>query len=66
MRLPKISKPAIQALEKVGIKTLEDCTQFTEQELLGLHGFGQKGLDILKTALETAGLSLKEGKSCTD
>jgi DNA-directed RNA polymerase alpha subunit len=66
MRLPKISAPASRALEAAGIRQLEDCCQKTEQELFELHGLGQKGLGVLKNALETAGLSLRERQPCTD
>ena len=55
----KISKPAIRALQAIGIETLEQLTQYTEAELLALHGFGRKGLEILKRLLAEHGLSLK-------
>lgn len=55
----KISKPAIRALQAIGIETLEQLTEHTEAELLALHGFGHKGLEILKNILAERGLSLK-------
>lgn len=55
--LPKISKPAIRALESVGITSLEQVADHTEKELLALHGFGPKGIRILKPVLAERGLS---------
>ena len=56
----KISKPAHRALKSAGIETLEQLTKFKEEELLALHGFGPKGLEILKGKLGENGLFFKE------
>jgi DNA-directed RNA polymerase alpha subunit len=56
----KISQPAHRALKGAGIETLEQLTQFREDELLALHGFGPKALGILKSILAEHGLSFKE------
>lgn len=56
----KISAPAIRALEEIGIIELKDVTRYTEKELLALHGFGPKGLSILKKLLEENGYQLKK------
>lgn len=61
--LPKISKPAIRALESVGITSLEQVAEHTEKELLALHGFGPKGIRILKPVLAEHGLSLAKPES---
>ena len=42
--LPKTSAPAQRALESAGITTLEQLTKVTEEELLQLHGMGQKSI----------------------
>lgn len=55
--LPNIGTPAASALEVVGITKLSQLTQFTEQELLALHGVGPKAIRLLKEA----GVKLKEG-----
>ncbi|MDF2541563.1 MAG: hypothetical protein K0S47_1281 [Herbinix sp.] len=55
----KMGQPAHRALKGAGITTLEQVTQFTEKELLALHGFGPKALNIIKTILTKHGLSLK-------
>jgi len=56
----KIPQPAVRALKGASIETLEQLVEYTEQELLALHGFGPKALGILKNMLEEKGLSLKE------
>jgi DNA-directed RNA polymerase alpha subunit len=55
----KISEPAQRALKSIGIETLEQLAQYTEKELLALHGFGPKALGILKKSLEEIGLMFK-------
>lgn len=47
-----IGKPAQRALLAAGYKRLQDLTSATEQDLLELHGFGPKALDILRQALD--------------
>lgn len=55
----KIGRPAQSALLQVGITTLDQLTEFSETELLALHGFGPKALGILKQVLADNNLSLK-------
>lgn len=55
----KISEPAHRALKGIGIETLEQLAQYTEKDLLALHGFGPKALGILKENLEEIGLRFK-------
>ena len=55
----KVGQPAIRALESIGITYLEDLINYSEKDLLELHGFGKKGLDILKANLSEMGLALK-------
>jgi predicted flap endonuclease-1-like 5' DNA nuclease len=54
-----IGKPALRALEGVGICTLDDVAKWQESELAALHGVGPKALGILKAALEAQGLSFR-------
>jgi DNA-directed RNA polymerase alpha subunit len=56
----KISQPAHRALQGAGIDTLEQLTQYREDELLALHGFGPKALTLLKETLAEYGLSFKQ------
>lgn len=58
--LPKISVPARRALESVGVTTLKQLTDFTEAELLMLHGMGPKAIRILREALKSKGWSFRE------
>lgn len=54
---PSIGAPAFRAIDNADIKTLHDITNYSEKELLSLHGFGPKALTILKDALNKKGLS---------
>lgn len=59
MELPKISKPAQRALDSINVKTPEDVARYSEAELLELHGFGPKGIRILREAMDEHGLKFK-------
>lgn len=59
--LPKVSAPAIRALNAAGYTRLTQLTQVTEAELARLHGMGPKGLRLLREALAAKGLSFAEG-----
>lgn len=59
MELPKISKPALRALDSINVKTLEDVTKYSEAELLALHGFGPKAIRILREVMDEQGLKFK-------
>jgi hypothetical protein len=59
---PKIGAPATRALESVGITTLKQLTDITEEELLMLHGMGQKAARILREELKAKGWSFRESK----
>jgi hypothetical protein len=60
--LPKTSAPAQRALESAGITTLEQLTKVTEEELLQLHGMGQKAIRILRDELKAKGLLFRKPK----
>jgi len=63
---PKISAPAMRALEAAGYTSLKQLTKVTEAELGQLHGMGPKALGILRETLKAQGLSFKQdgaGKS---
>lgn len=55
----KIGRPAHSALAYAGILTLDQLTEYSEKELLALHGFGPKALGILKQVLEENHLTFK-------
>ena len=58
--LSLLSAPARRALENAKIKTLHDLTNFTENELLSMHGLGPSSIPKLKKALAEAKLQLKK------
>ena len=55
----KLGQPAIRALQGEGVKNLEQLSQYTEKDLLAIHGFGKKGIEILKVAMAEQGVSFK-------
>lgn len=57
---PPIGGPALRALDTAGIRSLSAVTQWSEGELLALHGMGARGVNILKQALATRGQHLRE------
>jgi predicted RecB family nuclease len=54
-----LSAPARRALENNGITTLEKLCQFSESELLQLHGFGPGSIPKLTAELSAAGLAFR-------
>lgn len=56
--LPSIGRPAAQALELIGITTLEQVAAHSEKDLLALHGIGPKAIRILRLELEARGMQL--------
>jgi DNA-directed RNA polymerase alpha subunit len=55
---PNLPAPAYRALVNAGYETLEQVTAATAAELLRLHGFGPKGLRLLRECLAQHGLKL--------
>ncbi|MGN7401753.1 RNA polymerase alpha subunit C-terminal domain-containing protein [Cytobacillus praedii] len=58
--LSKLSSPARNALIHKGIDTLQELSNYTEKEILKLHGIGPASLPILRSSLQKEGLSFKE------
>jgi len=58
--LALLSAPARRALENQGITTLQLLSQYTEKEILKLHGIGPSAMPKLRQALEDEGLTFKE------
>jgi hypothetical protein len=54
-----ISGPARRALESANIKTLEDLAEWTEHDLLKLHGLGPGTIPKLRKELKDKGLSFR-------
>lgn len=59
---PPIGGPALRALATAGIRSLSALAQWSERDLLQLHGMGPKGVRLLKAALATQGRSLRGAK----
>lgn len=57
---PKLSKPAHRAFANAGILKLKDLSQWTEKDLLALHGIGPSAIPPLKAALKKAGAAFKK------
>jgi hypothetical protein len=55
--IPKIGRPANDALAAAGCETLEDVARMTEKQVASLHGMGPKGIRMLKEAFEESGLA---------
>ncbi len=57
--LKALAAPARRALENEGIQTIEHLSQYSENELLSLHGMGKSSIPKLKIILEKHNLSLR-------
>lgn len=55
--LSEISAPARRALEHEGITTLTKLSEYTEREILQLHGMGPSSIPKLERALKAANLA---------
>ena len=58
--LSKLSSPARNALVHEGIDTFHKLSQYTQKEILKLHGIGPASIPIMKNHLEKEGLSFKK------
>lgn len=58
--LSLLSAPARRALENNGVTTIEQLSDYSEKDLMRLHGFGKSSLPKLRTALDEKGLTLKQ------
>jgi predicted flap endonuclease-1-like 5' DNA nuclease len=54
--LPAIGTPATRVLASIGVTTRAQLASYTEADLLALHGFGPKGIAILRAN----GIALKK------
>lgn len=56
----ELSNPARRALMGAGYVRLEQFTRLSEAEVLRLHGMGPKGIELIRRALQTRGLSFAD------
>ena len=59
----KISAPALRGLIGAKITTLTKLANFSEQQILDLHGVGPTAIPLLRAALKSKGLSFKKEKT---
>jgi predicted RecB family nuclease len=57
--LSLLSAPARRALENKGITTLQALSEYTEAEILHLHGMGPASLPKLRACLQENGFAFK-------
>ena len=57
--LSTLGAPARRALENQNIKSLKQLSQYTEKQILKLHGMGKTTIPKLKDALKAEGLTFK-------
>ncbi len=55
-----LSQPALRALASAGYTQLDQLNGVSEADLMKLHGFGPRGLEILRQALQVRGLSFAQ------
>jgi hypothetical protein len=58
--LSLLSAPARGALVHAGITTLAQLSQYSEREILKLHGVGPRSVPTLRQALDEVGMSFVE------
>jgi DNA-directed RNA polymerase alpha subunit len=56
----RLASPAQRALQEKGIKTLEQLSKLTEEEVFELHGIGKNALTKIKKVLKKNGLALSK------
>lgn len=57
--LPKLAAPALRALKSAGIEKLNDMCQFSEKEIIALHGIGKNAFDTLQRAMAESGIKFR-------
>lgn len=55
-----LAAPARRALASKGITNVNILSQFTEEEILALHGMGKSSIPLLKKALVIAGKDFRK------
>lgn len=56
---PKVGSPALNALKHNGISP-SDLPEYSEEELLRIHGIGPKAIDIMRRYLNEKGQRFKD------
>ncbi|HEY9044250.1 MAG TPA: DNA-directed RNA polymerase subunit alpha C-terminal domain-containing protein [Ohtaekwangia sp.] len=58
--LDLLAEPAKRALQRAGIKTLDQLSWLSEKEVLELHGMGPGSINKLRKALDAKNLSFRK------
>lgn len=58
--LSLLAAPARRALENHAIQTIELLSNYSEKEIMKLHGLGKSSIPVLRAALAAKGLAFKE------
>jgi len=58
--LSTLSSPARNALVREGIDTLQELANYTDKDILKIHGIGPASIPSMRSSLEEVGLSFKE------
>ncbi len=58
--LSRLSSPARNALIEADILTVERLAEYTQKEILALHGMGAKSLPVLEQALASKNLDFRK------
>ncbi len=58
--LPNIGRPATQALAQIGVRNVEQLANYTEEEILALHGVGPKAIRILRPVMAETDVSFRD------
>lgn len=63
--LPKIGAPATRALASIGVTTVEQLADYSEKDLLALHGFGPRAIRLLTPFMEELGVNFRDASTRT-
>ncbi|SOC41653.1 helix-hairpin-helix domain-containing protein [Salinicoccus kekensis] len=58
--LPRIGKPAANALKNIGVTSLEQLSRVDKESLSRVHGIGPKAISTLEVELEREGLAFRK------
>lgn len=59
----EFSQRTFNCLRRANVETLRDILQYTQNDLLGIRGFGKKALDEVREKLAERGYTMKVGKA---
>lgn len=57
--IPRIGAPATRALENAGVQGLQELANWSEKDLLALHGMGPRAVGLLREHLADQGVAFR-------